>query len=115
VIELTKDNIAWEIGFNFHNLLSHGKVPLDHPLVKQLLDDYEKARKFDEIKDGTLGFIRAFNWLDKNKSIFTDQNKLQELIEKEIVFQNETAKVDPSDHWWIIVEILQKLLEASKK
>ncbi len=36
-------------------------------LKQQILDDYQKARKFDEIKDGTLGFIRAFNWLEKNE------------------------------------------------
>jgi len=42
----------------------------DKELVNQILKDHGKARKFDEIKDGTLGFIRAFNWLDKNKSIF---------------------------------------------
>ncbi len=85
-------------------------------------DCCEKARKFDEIKDGTLGFIRAFNWLDKNKSIFLstpntpepetpqprkDRNqKLRELIEKWI---------DRPECTYQTHKYLKSILEESKK
>lgn len=92
---------------------------------QQIQDDYEKARKFDEIKDGTLGFIRAFNWLDKNKSIFLstpstpepetpqprkNQNqKLRELVEKKI--EDFASRKLPH----VVIHELQKLLEESKR
>lgn len=105
MMELTKANIdvgqvgEWEDPNTWQCTMQFFESKEEAEQVKQqLLNDYEKARKFDEIKDGTLGFIRAFNWLDKNKSIFLptpntpepetpqprkDQNqKLRELIEE---------------------------------
>jgi len=100
-------------------------------------DCCEKAKKFDEIKDGTLGFIRAFNWLDKNKSIFlptpntpepeTPQprknQKLRELIERYIsdleancgVTTDSAKQQERINVWSNELEELQKLLKESKK
>jgi len=107
----TKDNIV--VGFESVNFIS---TP-DDETKKQILDDYEKARKCDE----TLahGLFETGHVTLKD---YTSALKLRELIEKRIEELKEIAK----DHFNArditseretdqIIEELQKLLEDSKK
>lgn len=100
-----------------------------YKLKHQFQDDHEKARKYDEIKDGTLGFIRAFNWLDKNKSMFLptpntpepetpqprkDKNqKLRELIEKKMELASPYKDSQLMNGY--LYRELRQLLKESKK
>lgn len=81
----------------------------DKKLVKQLLDDYEKARKYDQIR-----------YPDAVILSMKQNQKLRELIEKRIKDGNELCQelfdkgvTHPSCESEI--ETLQELLEESKK
>jgi len=93
-----------------------------------------KAKKYDEMKPEAIGMIKAFNWLDKNKSIFLptpntpepetpqprkDQNqKLRERIEerREAAHKSWNTEiirkegVNPSQREFILDHELEKLL-----
>lgn len=76
----------------------------------------EKSKKYDEVKDGTLGFIRAFNWLDQNKSIFEKERKLRERIER-TKMHTETVLSDDSpnkEELQRVINLLDYLLQDEK-
>jgi len=87
-------------------------------LKQQILDDYEKAKKWDEVIED-LGYTE-FTKMNIEKDI--QNQKLRELIEKRIEEENETAEhflvcdhhCCSKYHEMPFKIILQKLLEESK-
>lgn len=123
MIKLTEDDFGWSYcGDQQHVIIDIAKHPRykdpftieeGKQIKQQIIDDYEKARKYDEVKDGTLGFIRAFNWLDENKSIFNQANKLRELIEKKMEWASPYKDSQLMNGY--LYRELRQLLKDSKK
>lgn len=100
-----------------HKYVDCPYIDMQFPLTKkEHAELQEKARKYDEVKGGTLGFIRAFNWLDQNKSIFEKERKLRERIER-TKMHTETVLSDDSpnkEELQRVINLLDYLLQDEK-
>jgi len=130
MMELTKDNVVITSDgdifipvIGFRDIIS--RLPKGKELKQQIVDDYEKARKFDEMAEfngkGTSVSkkeidndpLRIFDHegIEVTDEFYQNQ-KLRELIEKRIEALKSFTREDQICR---IIEDLQKLLEESEK
>ena len=117
MIRLTKKNFR----FTFNGLIITGEDNTlftsdgQKEIYNQILDDYEKARKFDVINNKCVITVKPDGTYDIDYLLNRQNQKLRELVEKRIKHEKSECSLYPDAVYPYCLDVLQKLLEESKK
>ncbi len=102
-----------------HKYIDCPYVDMQFPLTKKEYTELkEKASKWDNLKGESIGFIKAFNWLQENEisKIPSHPNNIENQKLRELI-EDDLKNCDWSDggEWNFHLNRLQTILEESKK